>query len=65
MTEPTEPTERDEKLREALSHLGKTGELLSELQTQVEIGYSNGVVKFQVNPIIEEEGVSHHVVYTS
>lgn len=48
----TKPTERDEKLSEALSLLRKAGELLNELETQVEIGYSNGVAKFQVNPII-------------
>lgn len=48
----TKPTERDEKLREALSHLRKAGELLNELETQVEIGYPNGVVKFQTNPTI-------------
>lgn len=53
----TEPIEREKKLREALDHLSKAGELLSELKTQVEIGYSNGVVKFQTNPIIEEKGV--------
>lgn len=53
----TKPTEREEKLPEALHHLRKAGELLNELETQVEIGYSNGVVKFQVNPtIIHKEG---------
>lgn len=45
-------TDRNEKLREALYHLRKAGKLLNELETQVEIGYPNGVVKFQVNPII-------------
>lgn len=53
----TKPTERDEKLSEALSLLRKAGELLNELETQVEIGYPNGVVKFQTNPtIIHKEG---------
>lgn len=53
----TKSTERNEKLREALYHLRKAGKLLNELETQVEIGYPKGVVKFQTNPtIIHKEG---------